>query len=162
MGFLLMLLEFPLPLFPPFLQYDASGLPSILAALAIGPGAGATVELVKSLLYLLSGKSTTGLLGPAAAFLAGTAMAEVAGWAYRRWAGRGRLVAALGIANLAAAALMALANYYVFLPLYGVPAGQAAGMAVKVILPFNLVKGVLTALIVLAVTLRFPPSSLER
>lgn len=159
MSFLLMLLEFPLPLFPPFLKYDASGLPSILAALTMGPGMGATVELVKSLLYLLSGKSSTGLLGPAAAFVAGAAMAEVAGFVYRRWRGTAGLVAALGIATLAAAVLMALANYFVFLPLYGVPAGQVAGMAAKVILPFNLVKGVITGVIVLAVVRRFRPES---
>lgn len=160
MSLLLMLLELPLPFFPPFLKYDASGLPSILAALTMGPGLGASVELVKSLLYLLSGKSSTGLLGPAAAFLAGAALAEAAGWAYRRWHGRGRLVVALGFANVVAAVVMSAANYFVFLPLYGVPAGQAAGMIVKVILPFNLVKGVLTGIVVLAVTRRFKPENL--
>lgn len=159
LGFLLMLLEFPLPGFPPFLKYDLGGVPSILAALALGPGAGAAVELVKNLLFALSGKDPTTPLGPSAAFLAGATMAVATGWLYRREAGRGRLLLALAGGTVAAAVVMALGNYFVFLPAYGVPAGQVAGMVAKVILPFNLVKGALTAVVVLLVTRRFRPET---
>jgi riboflavin transporter FmnP len=164
MGFLLMiLLEFPIPfLFPPFLKYDLGGIPSILAALALGPGGGVSVELVKNLLFLLSGKDPTGWVGPAAAFLAGFVMAEVTGWCYRRRATTGGLVLALGVATVVSAVVMSFANYLLFLPLYGVPAGQVAGMAAKVILPFNLVKGVLTSVIVMLIGRRLPPQRLSR
>ncbi|MDI6871952.1 MAG: ECF transporter S component [Bacillota bacterium] len=162
MSFLLMYFaEFPLPFFPPFLKYDPSGVPSVLAALAIGPGTGVAVELVKSLLFVLSGKDPTGVLGPAAAFLAGGSMALVCGLAYRRWRRRGRLWVALGSGVLASTALMSLGNYFVFLPAYGVPPGEVAGMIVRVVLPFNLVKGVITGILVFAAARRFPPENLS-
>jgi riboflavin transporter FmnP len=160
LGFLLMLFEFPMPGFPPFLKYDLGGVPSVVAALAIGPGAGAAVELVKNLLFALSGKDPTTPLGPAAAFVAGAAMAATAGWLFRRYAGKGRLALALAGGTAVSSLVMTFANYFIFLPLYGVPAGQVAGMAAKVILPFNLVKGVLTGVIVLALTRRVRLESL--
>lgn len=154
LGFLLMLLEFPLPGFPPFLKYDLGGIPSILAAVAMGPGAGAAVEFVKNLLFAFTGKDPTTPLGPSAAFLAGASMAVVTAWVYRLRAGRGGLVLGLIGGVLAATGIMVLGNYFVFLPLYGVPAGEVAGMVAKVVLPFNLVKGALTSVIVLAVVRR--------
>jgi riboflavin transporter FmnP len=159
-GFLLMLFELPLPGFPPFLKYDLGGVPSVVAALAMGPGAGAAVELVKNLLFALSGKDPTTPLGPSAAFVAGATLAMVTGWLYRRHTARGRLVLALAVGTVASALVMTLGNYFIFLPLYGVPAGQVAGMAAKVILPFNLVKGVLTGVVVLALTRRLKPETL--
>lgn len=158
LGFLLMyFVEFPLPFFPPFLKYDPSGVPSLLAALAAGPGAGIAVEGVKSLLFLLSGKDPTGFLGPAAAFLAGATMAAVTGLLHRRRSGKGWLALALTAGTLVATVVMTVANYFVFLPAYGVPAGQVAGMATGLVLPFNLVKGLLTSLIVLGLAFRLQP-----
>lgn len=157
MSFLLMYFaEFPLvPFFPPFLKYDPSGVPSLLAALALGPGAGVAVEGVKGLLFALSGKDPTGVLGPAAAFLAGGSMAFVAGLVYHRWRRNGRIWLALATGTLASTVLMSLGNYFVFLPAYGVPRAQVAGMVTAVVLPFNLVKGIITSLIVWAVARRF-------
>ncbi|MGE5507027.1 MAG: ECF transporter S component [Chitinophagales bacterium] len=153
MGFLLMvLLEFPIPfLFPPFLKYDFGGIPSILAALTLGPGAGTSAELVKTLLFMLSGKDPTLWVGPSAAFLAGAVMAELTGWVYRRRATTGGLALGLSVATVATAVVMSVANYLVFLPAYGIPAGQVAGMAAGVIFPFNLVKGLITGTVVMVI-----------
>ena len=49
----LMLFEFPLPFLPPFYKIDASELPVIIGAFAMGPWAGVLIELLKVLLNLL-------------------------------------------------------------------------------------------------------------
>ena len=43
----LMLFEVPLPFLPPFYKIDASELPVIIGAFAMGPWAGALIELIK-------------------------------------------------------------------------------------------------------------------
>lgn len=161
LGLLLMFfLEFPLPLFPPYLKYDASQIPALLAAFGVGPWAGVAVEFVKSLLFLLSGKDPSGFIGPSAAFLAGATLTLTSGFIYRAYRGKGRTLLALIAGGLAMAVVMTLANYWVFLPAYGIPGGQVAAMATGVILPFNLVKGVVTTVIALILFSRLRPERL--
>ena len=58
-SFILMLLNFPLPWFPAFLQIDFSDVPALLATIIMGPVAGITVELVKNVLdWIFSGAPT--------------------------------------------------------------------------------------------------------
>ena len=49
-SFILMLLNFPLPWFPAFLQIDFSDVPALIATITMGPVAGILVELVKNVL----------------------------------------------------------------------------------------------------------------
>ena len=49
-AYLLMLLNFPLPLFPNFLFIDFSDIPALIAALIFGPIAGILVEFFKNVL----------------------------------------------------------------------------------------------------------------
>ena len=52
-GFVLMMLEFPLPfLIPGFIKFDFSELPALITAFAYGPLSGVLVCLVKNLLHL--------------------------------------------------------------------------------------------------------------
>jgi riboflavin transporter FmnP len=46
--------SFSLPLFPPFLKYDASEVPVLVATLAYGPLTGLLLEVVKNLLHAIS------------------------------------------------------------------------------------------------------------
>ena len=50
----LMFIEFPLPVFPAFLQLDLSEVPALLGSFALGPMAGILVELIKNLLHKTS------------------------------------------------------------------------------------------------------------
>ena len=53
-GFVLMLLEFPLAfLIPSFIKFDFSELPALIAAFSFGPFYGVLVCLIKNLLHLL-------------------------------------------------------------------------------------------------------------
>ncbi|HPJ22513.1 MAG TPA: ECF transporter S component, partial [Clostridia bacterium] len=46
---ILMFLEIPVPLVPPFLKFDFSDLPALIAGFAFGPMAGVAVLLVKNI-----------------------------------------------------------------------------------------------------------------
>ena len=53
LGFVLMLLEFPLPfIIPPFIKLDFSEIPAIITAYAFGPQYGILVCLIKNLAHL--------------------------------------------------------------------------------------------------------------
>lgn len=71
LSFLIMLLEFPLPLLPAFLKIDLSEIPVLLGTFALGPLAGLAIELVKNLLHLTI--SSTAGIGELANFLVGSA-----------------------------------------------------------------------------------------
>ena len=66
-GMVLMLVDFPLPLLPSFLQIDLSDVPAVIGAFSLGPAAGVVIELLKNLLKLNVG-STTGGVGELANF----------------------------------------------------------------------------------------------
>ena len=81
----LMLFEFPLPfLAPSFYELDFSEVPVLIGTFAIGPAAGATIELMKILLnFVMNGTITAGV-GESANFLMGCAFVVPAGLIYRR------------------------------------------------------------------------------
>ena len=54
-SYVLMFLEFPLPmLIPEFVKMDFSDLPALIAAFSLGPVAGVLVGLIKNLLHLFN------------------------------------------------------------------------------------------------------------
>ncbi|HEY8414750.1 MAG TPA: ECF transporter S component, partial [Thermaerobacter sp.] len=60
--------------------------------------------------------------------------------------------------TLSTTGVMAAANYYVFLPLWGVPAEQVGGTIITAITPFNLIKGTLTGTLALVAYPRLAPA----
>ena len=81
----LMLIEFPLPFIAPsFYELDFSEVPVLIGAFAMGPLAGAVIELIKVLLnFVLNGTVTAGV-GELANFLIGCAFVVPAGILYRK------------------------------------------------------------------------------
>lgn len=136
--------SFSLPLFPPFLKYDASDVPIVLGGIAYGPAAGLLLEVLKNLLHALI-KGGANPVGLAANVIAGALL--VGGTTLVYWLGAQRRLRWLAIA--AGAAVMALGmiplNLYVFLPAHGMSADTLTTMAVSTLTPFNLVKGALNA-----------------
>ena len=113
-SFALAFLEFPVPLSPPFAKMDISDFPALVGAMTLGPWAGLTVELIKNLLGLLS--TSTGGIGELANFLMGGAMAFVSGALYYKRDRKAWLACLLG--SVAMAAVAALTNYFILLPLF--------------------------------------------
>ena len=80
-AFVLMFLEFSVPLIPSFVQMDISELPALLAAFGLGPVYGVIVCLVKNLIHLLI--TSTGGAGELCNFLLGACFVFPAGLLYR-------------------------------------------------------------------------------
>lgn len=59
-AYLLMMLDFPFPGFPPFLKIDFSDIPALIAAIVFSPIAGVVVEGIKNILYYGVQGSLTG------------------------------------------------------------------------------------------------------
>lgn len=115
-AFLLMFLEFSVPIMPAFIKMDLSELPALIGAFAMGPMSGAMICLIKNLLHLFM--TTTGGVGELSNFILGAAFVVPAGLIYRKWKGKKSAVAGA----LAGAALMAVisvfSNYFIVYPVY--------------------------------------------
>lgn len=164
-AFLLQYVDFPLPfLFPAFLKIDFSDVPALIGAFSLGPFMGVVIELLKNILHFIFKNETAGV-GEFANFITGASLVYVAGLYYFRKKSRTNALIGMILGTIFMAALMSIANYYVFLPLYekvlGFPMsaiiqmGTAANPAITDlktlvvigILPFNIIKGAIICVI---------------
>lgn len=171
-GFILMVLEFPLPfIIPPFIKFDFSELPAIITAFALGPVQGIVVCLVKNLLHLFI-TSTAGV-GELSNFILGAIFVGSAGLIYKYKKNRtGALVGSLLGAVLMAVISIAT-NYFItypfytnFMPMEGIigayqailPAADSLLKCLVIFnLPFNFVKGIIDAVICFVVYKKLSP-----
>ncbi len=116
-GFVLMLLEFPVSfIMPSFIKLDFSEIPALLTSFAVGPIYGVAVCLIKNLLHL--SMSSSGGIGELSNFILGSAFCYVSGIIYKNKKTRnGALIACL-IGSLAMALICIPENYYIVYPLY--------------------------------------------
>ncbi len=139
LGLLLRLIQVTYPL-ATFLKYDPADIPAIVAGFAVGPLAGLAVELFKNLLALGLGMAPGGIVGEAANLVAGGTFILASSLIYWRHKSRVMAIASLAAGTVLAAVVMSIANYYIFLPIWGVPTDQLRVTTVKFILPFNVLK----------------------
>lgn len=160
----LMLFEFPLPfLAPSFYELDFSEVPVLIGTFAIGPTAGATIELIKILLnFVMNGTITAGV-GEIANFLMGCAFVVPAGLIYGRKKDKKHALAGMVIGTLCMALASAFLNSMVLLPAYGkafgMPIDAFVAMGSEIfpvidnlftfclfsVVPFNLLKGIVVS-----------------
>ncbi|RKJ15596.1 ECF transporter S component, partial [Butyricicoccus sp. 1XD8-22] len=147
-SFLLMLLNFPLPWFPTFLQIDFSDVPALIAAITMGPVAGILVELVKNILdWIFSGAPTGVPVGHMANFATGILFILPAYYIYKKFNTLKGLAVGLVIGTIIMSVGMSVLNYFAFLPMYTYLLGWGTfdmyETIVLGILPFNVIKGIL-------------------
>lgn len=164
-AFVLMFLDFPLPMImPSFVQMDFSDLPELLGAFALGPVYGVLVALIKNLIHLLLAGSTNGV-GELCNFLLGASFAWVAGFVYQRNKTRRGAILGAVLGAVAMAIFSVPLNFFLTYPayvvLYGMPLDVIIGMYQAILpsvdglleclvifnLPWTLVKGLLDAAI---------------
>ncbi len=116
-AYILMFLEFPLPmLIPPFIKMDFSELPALIGAFAYGPAAGVLVCLIKNLLHLMNTQS--GGVGELANFLLGAVFVFTAGLVYRRLhTKKGAVIGAVS-GTVLMGIVSVFINYYIVYPIY--------------------------------------------
>lgn len=146
-GLILQFLSFPLPFFPEYLRYDAAELPALIAAFAIGPWAGVLVDLLKNILSLVIGNAPSGIIGITANFIAGATFAFVAGSIYMVNKTKKRALMGIVVGVILTTFVMCVANYYWLLPLWGIPSNGILPLLTASIIPFNLVKGMMTGVL---------------
>ncbi len=124
-----------------FLEIEISDLPALIISLAYGPLAGVVCEFIKNLLHSLM--TSTGFVGELANFTVNGTMCLVAGLVYKHKRTFGGAILALVLGTFAMAVAGIFTNLYIMLPLYMKDADFATklNLVLKVILPFNIVKG---------------------
>ncbi|APH04564.1 ECF transporter S component [Bacillus weihaiensis] len=158
-AYLLLMFDFPFPGLPNFLQIDFSDVPALIAAIVFGPIAGIAVEGIKNILhYLLQGNATGVPIGELSNFIAGVLFILPASFLYRRKKTIKSLLLGLGLGTVIMTVIMSILNYFVIMPAYtlflNMPAMSAEAtkqFVVAAILPFNMIKGILITLLLIAV-----------
>ncbi|WP_257348395.1 ECF transporter S component [Pseudalkalibacillus decolorationis] len=154
-AYLLMMLDFPFPGLPPFLEIDVSDVPALLAGVVFGPIAGVTVEAIKNgLHYGVQGSMTGVPVGQIANFLAGSLFVVPVSLLFRKYRSKKGLTLGLITGTLSMTLFMAVLNYIIILPAYtwflGYEQMSTSGMIqfiVKAITPFNLIKSGIVAIL---------------
>jgi riboflavin transporter FmnP len=171
----LMLLEFPLWFAPSFYELDFSEVPVLLGAFALGPAAGAMIELVKILINFVVNGTDTGGVGEFANFIIGCSFIVPAGYIYKRNKSFKTAILGLVVGTLTLAVAGAFLNYYLLLPLYAkiygypiqafIDMGHALNPAITdlktfvlyAVVPFNLLKGVIVSAMVILIYKKLSP-----
>lgn len=172
-GFIIMLIEFPIPIFPSFLKIDFSDLTAVVGGFAMGPVAGIAIELIKNLLAL--SKTGTAGVGEIANFLIGSSMVLTSSLVYKYNKTKINAVIGLILGIVAMSVMGCLLNYFVLLPMYEtalhfpIKAVVAATHVVNpyvtdlksfimfAIVPFNVIKGAVISVITMAVYKKISP-----
>lgn len=162
---ILMWFEIPLWFAPSFYKIDLSEVPVMIGAFALGPVAGAMIELVKILLHLVTKGTSTAFVGDAANYIIGCALVLPAGIIYKRNKSKKSAIIGMISGTLFLTVVGCFINAYVLLPAYGkafgmpidalVGMGTAVNPAIKsvgtfvvlAVAPFNLVKGIVVSVI---------------
>ena len=173
-AFILMLFEFPIPGFPPFLKLDLSDLPALIGGFALGPVAGVIIEGGKVILNLVFHGSYTGGVGEFANFLVGGSFVFVASYIYHKNKTKKNAIIGLISGTIVMTIVGAVFNYFVLIPLYATIMGGMAnvigasaegnsnissltGIIVLGITPFNIIKGAIVSFITFVSYKRISP-----
>jgi len=113
---ILMFLEIPVPFVPPFLKFDFSDLPALIAGFAFGPLAGVAVLFVKNIIHAIA--SWSFLVGELANFLIGVSFVLPAALIYRGRKTKARAVTGMIAGGVSMVIIAGLLNYFVLLPMY--------------------------------------------
>ena len=165
-AFILMFIEFPIPmLIPAFIKMDFSDLPALLGAFALGPVYGVIISFMKNLLHIVIKGTSTACVGELSNFILGAIFSAVAGYLYKHHKSRKNAIIGAVAGAVAMGVLSVPSNYFVVYPayvqFYHMPLEAILGMYQAILpsadslikclvifnMPFTLVKGLLDALI---------------
>ena len=137
------------PIFPtaPFLEYDPADIPIYIGTFAFGPLAGLLLTVVVSFIQGATVSSASGIIGIMMHIFSTGSFAVLAGSIYKHNKSRKGAIIALVSGVILMTIMMALWNV-VMTPIFmGVPREAVIAMLVPIIIPFNLLKGGINAII---------------
>ena len=115
-AYILMWIEFPIPIMPSFIKFDFSDFPALIAAFALGPVSGILVELIKNILHSFSSGSFG--VGELSNFILGASFAGTAGFIYQRNKTKKGAIMASVVGAVVMAAISYPSNLLVVYPFY--------------------------------------------
>jgi len=137
------------PLFPsaPFLEYDPADIPIFIATFMYGPLAGLCVTVIASFIQGVTVSAGSGVIGIIMHILATGSFTVVAGNIYKMKKTRSGAAVALVAGVITMTVVMCGCNL-IFTPIFtGAPVSVIVAMLVPVIIPFNLLKAGINAII---------------
>jgi riboflavin transporter FmnP len=166
-SFILMFVDFSVPVIPSFVKMDVSDFPGLVGAFALGPGYGAAICLVKNILHFILDNSGTGGVGELSNFVLSASFVVAAGIIYRLERNkRGAVIGAL-FGALIMGLISIYSNMFVVYPFYYniMPRETILGMYQAILpgvgsieeslvvfnAPFTIAKGLICALITIFV-----------
>jgi riboflavin transporter FmnP len=170
-AFILMFLDFSVPVMPAFIKMDLSELPALIGTFALGPACGIMVCLIKNLLHLFM--TSTGGVGELSNFVLGVAFVLPAGLIYKHNKSKKSAVIGAFVGAICMALISFPSNLFVVYPIYEtmmpldviIAAYQAIVPSVTELwqclllfnVPFTFVKALLSVIITLLVYKKLSP-----
>ncbi len=147
-GVLLSFIEFPLIPGVTWLKYDASAMPAMVCGFAFGAGGGLAVGIAGAIIH---GILMADFSGAVMNILVVIGFVVPASLVYQHGRTLPRAIIGL-IASVVCAVIMAIVGNLVITPAYlGVPMDAVIAMILPILVPFNLAKGIINAVLTLAV-----------
>ncbi|WP_040398164.1 ECF transporter S component [Anaerococcus senegalensis] len=163
MSFILMFVQFPIPVAPPFMKVDLADVPALIGGFSMGPIYGVLIQLIKNILNL--SKTSTYGVGEISNFVVGGLFVFVSSSIYKKNKTKKNATIAMICGMLIMTLAATLSNAFVIFPLYGKAMGVDMGafvamanktnalvksyftMMIFAIVPFNLIKGFIEILV---------------
>nr|WP_072536519.1 ECF transporter S component [Anaerococcus mediterraneensis] len=173
LAYVLMFIQIPIPIAPPFMKIDLADVPALVGGFAMGPWYGVLIQLIKNVLNLT--KTTTYGVGELSNFIVGATFVFVSTTIYKSKKTKKTAIFSLICGVIAMTAVATLSNAFVVFPTYGKVMGldmsAFVGMTSKTnglvksyfslmvlsIAPFNIIKGALASLVTDLVYKRVSP-----
>ena len=115
-AYILMFLDFSVPVMPGFIKMDVSELPALIGSFSMGPLCGVMICLVKNVLHLFI--TTTGGVGELSNFILGVAFVLPAGLIYKHKKTRKTALAGSLLGAVIMAVFSVVSNYFLVYPVY--------------------------------------------
>lgn len=143
---LMILIRIPFPT-APFLEYDPADIPILISTFLFGPWWGLLMTAAVSVIQGITVSSSSGIIGIIMHFAATGGFVLTAGIIYTRGKNIKRAILALILGTIVQTALMVVMNL-IFTPLFmQTPVDVVLAMLLPTIIPFNLIKAGVNAVI---------------
>ena len=147
-GVILSFVEFPLLPGVTWLKFDASNMPAMVSGFAFGPAAGVAVGIVTAIIHGLLMADFTGALMN---ILTVTCFVLPAALVYKKKRTYPAAIVGL-VLSVIAATIGAIVGNLIVTPMWlGVPLEAVVAMIIPILIPFNLLKGCLNAVLTLII-----------
>ena len=158
MAAVLMYLRTPLPLMPPFMDFDLAGLPEMIGGFAMGPLSAVVIIAVKLMSKLALMGTNSMFTGEIQNFILSCAYVLPAVWVYHRYKSKKGALWGMVLGTLLCAVVAVFTNLYLIIPFYVQLYGYSIEMIIEMcqavnplmkdllslalfgIIPFNLIK----------------------